>query len=230
MVAAMLSRATSAGLFDRPPLFGLTKVYTTLAAGIIATLTTPTSTVITTLYGPGQPATLVGTATAQGLSNLDAERFAASAQALSSFIGVAAPQFFSGVAGVISYLEASVTFLDLLTPTGNGSGAILAGGIAFDATSCVDNIKDAAPTEEVLVCVLGRHVFEPTGTLPDPITGAPIPVGEFFSTPELLVNGVASALSLELLNGTNDNLLVAGSFVPPPAAPITAPTLTGTFQ
>src|SRR5581483_11640132 len=104
MQATMLARALAAGLFDKPPHFGLSRTYGVLAKGVIQTAITPLATLTMVSY-TGQPvvAPATGVATVQGVTGMDRDGFRDRAMAASLFLGPFALPFFEGVAGIVDY-------------------------------------------------------------------------------------------------------------------------------
>lgn len=230
----MVAKAAVAGLIDRPPNLALSRVYAALAQGVYTTLLDPAATVVTVSYGPGQPANPTpvfpipggGAMVGIGLGNLEPERFAAAAAAASTFTGIGTPGFFTGVSGMIEYLQTAIGFRDFYAPTATGAAILPAGGLVVDPDAIFNNVVDAAQGD-VMVVQLGVHVDDPTGTIEDPIVpGRQNAVGEPFYSSELLIRAVATALAAELAFGTNAALLVSGSFFPPPVTPIAGVTPT----
>jgi hypothetical protein len=234
MSAAMLTRALAAGLFDRPPNFALSRVYSVLATGAVAALLNPLSTVVSVAYGPGQPASPTpafpipggGSATALGMDDLEPDRFAANALAASLFFGPFAPSFFTGIGGMIEYFEPAVGFQDFYTPTATGFGTLAPGGLVLNPDAVFQAMWDAAVAAEIMVVVLGVHVDDPNGTIPDPTTGFPLGVGDLFVQASILLRAVSTTFAAELLLGKRLSIPVVGSFLPPPVPPIAGGTIT----
>lgn len=233
MQATMLTRAVGAGLIDQPPLFALSRVYGAIARGIILTLLDPLAVIVTTIYGPGQPAIPFGVGgPATAWDDLEPDRYALLAQATAGYFGPFAVPFFTGLSGIIEHIAALVTTLDLLTPTGTGVGIIAPGGVILNPDTCFDNMAVEAALEGLMVVRLKTgpddplgHVDTPDQTLADPITGEPLGVGDLFSRAEILLQAIAISLTAELLFARRTGIPVAGPFNPI-APPITAPTIT----
>lgn len=233
MQAAMLARAVGAGLIDKPPYFALSRIYGVVARGIHLTLLDPLATIITTTYGPGQPATPFGTAgPAVGWDDLEPDRYALLTQTTAAHFGPFALPFFTGLSGAIEHIAASATTLDLFAPTGTGTGIISPGGVILNPDTCFDNIESEAAAEKLMVVRLKAnpsdplgHVDSPVQTMSDPTTGAELGVGDLFSQAEILLQAITTSLTAELLFARRTGIPVAGPFNPI-APPIVAPSIT----
>jgi len=234
MSAAMLARALAAGLLDQPPNFALSRVYSVLAAGAVQALLDPLSTIVSVVYGLGQPAAPSpafpipggGSATALGMDDLEPDRFAASALAASLFFGPFAPSFFTGIGGMVEYFKPTVGFLDLYTPTATGFGNLGPGGLVLNPDAVFTAMRDAAEAAGIMVVILGVHTDDPDGTILDPTTGFPLGVGDLFVQAEILLRAVSTTFAAELLFGKRLTIPVAGSFLPPPIPPVAGATFT----
>lgn len=229
----MVQRAASMGAFDRPlpppepPEGTLTRTYLLIARGIVETLQDPLSTIITVIYGPGQPAVPVGLAgPVSGLDGLDGERFWPLVQNSAGHLGPFSMPFFFGLGGVVEYFKDNVQMTDILVPTGNGVGNLAAGGLLFNADNCFDNMAQEAADEEIMVTRVGVHVSEdPLDFIRDPTTQDKLFAGDLFKQSEILLQAIAAQLAVELLLATKTAIPVTGLFVPI-VPPITAPTVT----
>ena len=222
----MIVKATGAGLIDQPPLFGLSRTYNVIAKGVVQTLLNPTETLLTVLYGPGQPALGVSVAgPAIGFSGLDPDRYATACLGGTAWTGIGSLPFCTGLSGIVENFRAAASVTDLLTPTGNGVGNLTSGGIIFDADACFEHMKDEATADSIMVVVLGVHTSDPLGTIEDPTTGAELEVGDLFSQAEVLLRTVSTLLAVELLFGQRLGIPVVGAFNPLDL-PIISPTIT----
>lgn len=230
MLAAMLARATSNGLIDRPPNFGLSRVYKAIATGVAQTLITPVETLTTATYTgqPVAPPTIFGTATIQGVTGMEQDKFRDRTMAASLFVGPAAVPFFEGISGLIDYIQPGVTLLDLFVPVGSqGSGVVIAGGIVMQTAACFKNMHDAAIDDGIMVVRQDLHLNgNPNGTFTDLITQEPLSKDDLFSQPRQLLLAVASQLQIELAKAHREGIPVTGNFFPNPVPPITAATIT----
>ena len=234
MSAAMLARALAGGLFDQPPNFALSRVYSVMATGAVQALLDPLSTVVSVAYGPGQPASPApafpipggGSATALGMDDLEPDRFAAAALAASLFFGPFAPSFFTGIGGMVEYFEPAVGFQDFYPPTGTGFGILPPGGLVLNPNAVFQAMWDAAAAADIMVVVLGVHTNDPAGTVPDPTTGFPLGVGDLFVQAGILLRAVSTTFAAELLFGKRLSIPVTGSFLPPPIPPIAGATIS----
>ena len=203
MVAQMLARAVSQGLIDTPPYFGLSRTYSIIARGIIEALLSQTSTVVTVVYGPGQPAIGFGVAgPTVGWDGLDPERYWPLIQTATGYFGPQAQPFFFGLGGVVEHIQQSVIMNDFFVPTGNGVGLLSPGGVLLNADDVFDEMHEAAVAEGLMVVrlkagpddILG-HVSDPLDTFADPITGDPLAVGDLFTRAEILLRAASIQLS-----------------------------------
>jgi len=230
MAASMITRATTAGLIDAPPHFGLSRVYSVIAEGVVTTLLDPASTVITVEY-TGKPCTVIPCIAGPvvALDGLDPSRFFPLVQTQSLFIGPFATPFFNGIGGIIEYFAPSVTLTDLLAATGTGGTGVLSpGGVILNPTDCFDNIRDEAVAEDIMVVNLDHLGGNPLGTIPDPTTGVPLSLGDFFVQAGILVTAVTTQLAVELLFATKAGIPTNGT-VNPLDPPIVASTITSVF-
>lgn len=229
MQATMLARALAAGLFDKPPNFGLSRVYGVIAKGLVRTAVTPAETITTVSY-VGQPIVppALGTATVQGVTMMDRDQFKNRCVVASLFLGPASVPFFEGIAGIVDYFMPTVTLLDLFAPIGSqGQGTLLPGGIVFDAVACFANILDEAKSEKIMVVEVDVHLGgNPDGVTQDPVTQETLHAGDFFSQARQLVLAVSSQFQVEVAKAQQPSIPVAGLFLPPPIPPITASTIT----
>jgi len=222
----MLARALGAGLFDKPPHYALSRVYSVISKGVVATLLDPSATVITVTY-TGQPCTASCTAgPTVGWSNLDPERYHPLVRAQSLHIGPYATSFYLGLGGVVEYLAPNVTMTDAIAPTGTGGTGVLAGGgVVFDATECFNNMKTEAETEDIMVVNLDHLDGDPLGTIEDPTTGATLSLGDLFVQASLFLHAVADQLTVELALATKTGIQTFGP-VNPSDPPVILPTVT----
>jgi len=233
MAAVCLARAVSNGLVDQPPHFALSRTYLVVCRGIVASLTDPEDVVVTVGWGPGQPALPnpalgglpFGIGTAVALDDLEAERYWPNVHATTLFSGPFATPFFNGFGGIIQYLAATITLTDLFVPVGNGGGSLAQGGIVLNPLNCLNKMHEEAKAEELMVVVLERHIQEPEGTIPDPITQQPLGLGDLFSQAQILLTSVAINLAAELLNATQPGFAVVG-VTNPLDPPISGATIT----
>lgn len=230
MTASMIARATTGGLIDAAPNFGLSRVYSVIAKGVVTTLLDPVSTVITVEY-TGKPCVVIpciaGPVTA--LNGLDPNRYFPLVQTQTLFSGPYATPFFSGIAGIIEYFAPTVTLTDLLAATGTGGTGVLSpGGVILNPTDCFNNIKDEAETEDIMVVNLAHLGGNPLGTIPDPTTGAPLSLGDLFIQAGLLIQAVSDQLAAELLFATKAGIPTTGT-INPLDLPIVASTITSVF-
>lgn len=201
MSAAMVARAAGQGLIDQPPHFALSRVYDVIARGVVTTLFDPIATVITVTY-TGRPCIAppcIG-GPVLGVNSLDPDRYHPLVQTQSLHTGPHSSKFYFGIGGIVDYFALNVTLTDPLAPTGTGGNGVLApGGLVFDATECFNNMKSEAALEDIMVVNLVHLGGNPTGTIQDPTTGAPLSLGDLFAQAEILLHAVADQLTAELL-------------------------------
>ena len=224
MQATMLARAVSQGLVDQPPHFALSRVYGVIARGVVETILSHEF--VATVFYTGQPAVTFGTAIDTGLDGLDADRFANLCLAASAFSGPFSVPFFHGIGGVIEYLAPNVALRDFFAPTGNGGlGTLSSGGVVVDGSALFDNLESEAIDEDIMVVTPTYHT-QPT---PDPITAVPLFFGDLFSQADVLLRAIANTFVDEMLQATKLNIPTFGDAAPPPAPPISVPTITMIF-
>jgi len=229
MSAQMLVRATSLGLFDKPPHFALSRSYNLIARGVVESLLDPSITRLLVTY-TGQPA--IGIATAgptSGFTGLDVERFWPLIQTASGFFGPFSLPFFYGLGGIVEHIIPNVLLFDPLVPVGNGTGILAPGGVVFDGDACFENMHSEAVSEQIMVVRLVEHVPTPIDTVEDPITSEELELGDLFSRPEILLRAIGAQLTVELLLATRAGIVPTGAFNPL-SPPLTGVTLTTLLQ
>lgn len=229
MTAAMLARAVTQGLVDRPPHFALSRVYSVISKGVVTTLLDPAATVITVNY-TGKPCITppcIGGPTV-GWTGLSDARYYPLVQTQALHFGPFSVPFFFGIGGIISYLAPTVTMTDPLAPTGTGgTGVLAAGGVVFDASECFNNMKSEAQSEGIMVVDLNTHLGgNPLGTIPDPTTGAILMLGDLFKQAEILLLAVAAQLTIELLFASKVGIITIGPINPLDVPIGSVPTIT----
>jgi hypothetical protein len=230
MSAAMLARALTMGLFDKPPHFALSRVYSVIAKGVATTLLDPSSTVVTVTY-TGKPCTVPPCTAGPtvGWSGVDPERYWPLVQTTALHFGPFSAGFFFGIGGIVDYLAPVVGMTDLLAPTGTGGiGVLGGGGVILNPTDCFDNIESEAASEDIMVVNLAHFGGNPLGSINDPTTGAPLMLGDLFVQAQILLNAIASQLAVELLFATKTGITTAGT-INPLDLPIVAATITTTL-
>ncbi len=225
MTATMLANALAAGLFDKPPNFGLSRTYGVLATGVIETAITPLLGALTTVYYTGQPyggPGVGGTATIQGVTGMTRNDFRDRTLQQTLFVGPLALPFFEGIAGIVDYFMPGVTLLDLFAPIGSaGTGTLVAGGIVFDAVLCLKNIQKAAQNAKIMVVDVDIHLNgDPNATIPDPVTQIPLHKGDFFSQALILATAVSTQFAVQCGQAMVPSIPVTGAFLPPPVPPL----------
>jgi len=216
MTSTMVARALAQGLFDKPPLFALSRVYAVMARGVITALQSQASTVVTVSWTgrpcTGAPGTCIG-GPVTGWNDLDPDRYSPLVQGQALHFGPSSVPFFFGVGGIVDYITANVTMTDPLCPNGDGTGNMAGGGVVLNATDVFDEMEAEAASEDIMVVNLVTHLGgNPLGMINDPTTGTPLGLGDLFSQAAILLAAVADQLTIEVLNATKPGIPAVGPF------------------
>ena len=226
MAVTMLGRATSMGLIDQPPNFALSRVYDVIARGVTTTLLNPLSRIPIVVSYTGLGCIPPCSATALGVLSLDPDRFQTAVTAATVFVGPFSVPFFFGIAGIVDYFAPTVTLTDLAPATGSGgNGVMAAGGLAYISTDFFDNMKSEAASEDLMVVNLAHLGGNPLGVIADPTTGAPLSLGDLFVQADILLQAIASQLTIELAFANQPTIPSIGPTAPPPPV-VNLPTIT----
>jgi len=226
MSAQMLGNATSMGLIDQPPNFALSRLFDVISKGVTTTLLDPTARVPLLVNYTGLGCIPPCTATALGVNGLVPSRFQTAVTAASLFTGPSSAPFFFGIAGIVDYFAPNVTLFDPLAPTGvGGNGVMAAGALAYTPTEFFDNMESEAVSEDIMVVNLAHLGGNPLGMINDPTTGAPLGLGDLFVQAGILLNAIASQLTIELLFAAQPLIPSTGAVALPPPL-VNFPSLT----